>query len=229
MVNKILVKDKDIVIPGDILAEGMDYLPSGRAYREKDTIYASSLGLISVKGRVIKVIPLAGKYLPKERDLIIGEIVYTGKHGWQVDINAPNLADLNLLDATMSYIDKRRARLGQFFKLGDLVLAGISGISENGYTTITMKDRSYKKLVGGVVITVSPTKIPRIIGKQGSMIRTLKDASKCDIIVGQNGRIWLKGEPGMLVKLTESIKLIERESHKSGLTDKVTKLIGGGK
>lgn len=229
MTNKISVKDKDIVIPGDVLAEGMDYLPSGRAHRIKDILYASSLGLVSVKGRVIKVIPLAGKYLPKERDLVVGEVVYTGKHGWQVDINAPNLADLNLLDATMSYIDKRRAKLGSFFKKGDLVLAGISSISENGYVTITMKDRSYKKLVGGIVITVSPTKIPRIIGRQGSMIRTLKDASKCEIIVGQNGLVWLKGEPEMLVKLTEAIKLIERESHKSGLTDKITKLLGGAK
>ncbi len=227
--SKILVKDKDIVIPGDVLAEGMEYLPSGRAYRDKDKLFASSLGLVNIKGRVIKVIPLAGRYIPKEKDLVVGRIEATGKYGWHVDINAPNLADLNVMDATMSYVNKKNIKLSKFFQIGDLILAGISEVSETGYTTLTMKNRMYRKLLGGVRIAVSPTKIPRIIGKQGSMIRTLKDISKCDIMVGQNGIVWMRGEPEMIVKLSKAIKLIESQSHTSGLTDRVTKMIGGGR
>lgn len=224
---KLLVEDRDIVTPGDVLAEGMDYLPSGRAYRDGNNLVASSVGLVNIKGRVIKVIPLAGKYIPRVEDVVVGEITGTGKHGWNVDITAPNEADLNMLDASSSYIDKRRAKLSDFFRIGDLIFACVSNISENGFITLTMKDRMYKKLTGGVTIDVSPTKIPRIIGKQGSMICTLKDSSKCDVIVGQNGRVWMKGEPAMIVKLIEAIKLIERESHTHGLTDRVTKLFGG--
>ncbi len=229
MTNKVIVKDREIVIPGDILAEGLDYLPSGRAFRDKDKLYASSMGLVNIKGRVIKVIPLAGKYLPAEMDAVIGTIVSTGKHGWQVNINAPTKADLNILDASNSYIDKRRAKPSDFFQKGDIAFAGVDKISENGYVSITMKGGMYKKLIGGVTISISPTKIPRVIGKQGSMIKTLKDKSKCDILVGQNGIVWMKGEPEMLFKLTKAIKLIEKESHTSGLTERITKLLGGKK
>ena len=74
MGEKIHIKDKDIVVPGALLAEGLEYLPSGRAFRDGENIYAATIGLISVKGRVIKVIPLAGKYSPKRGDVIIAKI-----------------------------------------------------------------------------------------------------------------------------------------------------------
>ena len=69
--SKLLVKDKDIVVPGESLAEGMDYLPGNGTYREGDKILASQLGLVAVDGRAIKLIALSGKYLPKRGDTII--------------------------------------------------------------------------------------------------------------------------------------------------------------
>ena len=72
--SELKVKEKEIVIPGEILAEGMDYLPSTGTYRLENNIHASRLGLVTVEGKVIKIIPLSGKYLPKTGDVIIGQI-----------------------------------------------------------------------------------------------------------------------------------------------------------
>ena len=81
------------------------------------------------------------------------------------------------------------------------------------------------KLRDGMLIDVSPSKVPRIIGKQGSMINLLKDLSKCQVHVGQNGKVWINGDN--CEKLIEAIRVIERESHISGLTEKIEKLLGG--
>ena len=74
--GELLVKDKDIVIPGQELALGMDFLPASGTCRDNDKIIASQLGLISLNGRLIKIIPLNGKYVPKKGDNVI---VVTGK------------------------------------------------------------------------------------------------------------------------------------------------------
>ncbi len=220
--EKIYVEDKDIVVPGELLASGMDYLPSGQAFREQEKLYASTIGLASVKGRVIKIIPLSGRYMPKKGDSVIGKVLSMNHSGWQVDIECPYNADLGIGDASMSYIDTRRTDMSEIFDVNDYVFAGIFKISENMFVKLTAKDRQYRRLRGGNVIRVSPTKIPRIIGKQGSMISMIKEATKCDIIVGQNGLVWIKGtEPAMESLAAAAITKIEKESHTSGLTDKI--------
>ena len=53
--SKLITKDKDIVVPGEVLAEGMDYLPGIGTYRDGEKILASKLGLINVDGRAISL------------------------------------------------------------------------------------------------------------------------------------------------------------------------------
>jgi exosome complex component RRP4 len=228
--ENLMVSDRSIVTPGEVLAEGMSYLPSGKAIRDGDVIIASVLGLASVRGRVIKVIPLAGRYIPKRGDAVIGEIVGVGKFGWRINIRSPFDADLNVAEASSSYIDTNRTPLDQYFNIGEYIFAGITEVTTNGYTKLTIKNRPYRRLREGIVVEVSPTKIPRIIGKQGSMIKMLKEHSGCDILVGQNGWVWLQGDnPKKQMLLVNAIKVIEEESHTSGLTDKIKKLLGGKK
>ena len=118
--------------------------------------------------------------------------------------------------------------MSKYFAIGDYVFAEIISISEAGFVKISAKHRPYRKLHSGNVIEVSPTKIPRIIGKQGSMINILKDLSKCEILVGQNGIVWIKGTPEKEALVASAIKLIEKESHKPGLTDKIKQILEKG-
>jgi len=48
--TKTNTSDRKIVIPGEALAEGMDYLPGQWTYREKENIYSTRLGVVSIDG-----------------------------------------------------------------------------------------------------------------------------------------------------------------------------------
>ena len=53
--TKLLINEREIVVPGEELAEGMDFLPSHGTYRDKDKIVSSKLGVVSVNKTIIKV------------------------------------------------------------------------------------------------------------------------------------------------------------------------------
>ena len=84
-----------------------------------------------------------------------------------------------------------------------------------------MKGPGLRKLKGGRIVEVASNKVPRIIGKQGSMVSMIKDATGCNISVGQNGIIWIDGSPEGELLAIMAIRKIEEESHLSGLTDKI--------
>jgi exosome complex component RRP4 len=220
MTDEIKVKDKDIAVPGETLATGMGYLPSNGTYREGDNIISSMLGLVRVEGKVIKLVPLSGVYRPKRNDVIIGEVIDVLISGWRVNTNSAYSAVLPLRDASSSYIPKG-ADLTQYFGLGDYLSMSITNVTSQNLIDVAMRGPGLKKLVGGRIIKVNAYKVPRIIGKQGSMISMIKQSTGCRIVVGQNGVIWLEGEPKSEFIAVNAINMIEENSHLSGLTDKV--------
>ncbi len=161
-----MIKNKEIVVPGEELAKGMDYLPGNGTYRDKDVIVSSRLGLINVDGRALKIIPLSGKYMPKRDDVIIGQIVDITFSGWRIETNSAYQAMLNVRDATSDFIN-RGADLAQYFNLGDYVAAKITNVTSQKLVDLTMKGPGLNKLKGGRIIHVNTNKVPRVIGKQG--------------------------------------------------------------
>lgn len=221
--GEIVVKDKEIVIPGEVLAMGMDYLPVGGTFRDGDKIIANQLGLVNVNGRLIKLIPLTGKYLPKVGDLVIGKIVDMGFYGWTVDIDCPFLSTLSIRE-TSEYIEKS-VDLTKYYNFGDIIVAKVSKVNRS-VVDLTMRDAGLRKLRGGKIIDVMPSKVPRIIGKQASMIGLIKDMTNCRIIVGQNGKVWIHGvDNDKELVATKAISKIEEESHVEGLTDKIKEFL----
>lgn len=224
MTSKLLVKDKEIVIPGQELAQGLDYLPSQGAFREEDKIISNYLGLVSINERFIKVIPLTGRYLPKVNDLVIGRVTDIGFYGWTLDIGCAYHAVLSIRE-TSGFIE-RNDDLTKYYDYGDLVVAKIVKVTKQKSIDLTTKGPGLKKLIGGKIIEVTPSKVPRMIGKQGSMISMIKEASNCNMIIGQNGRVWVKGEnTDQEILVTNIILKIEQESHIDGLTDKIKKML----
>ncbi|MBI2670391.1 RNA-binding protein [Candidatus Woesearchaeota archaeon] len=226
--SDLLVKDRTIVVPGEILAEGMDYIPSYGVFREQNRIVAMQLGLVSINGRVIKLIPLSGRYIPKKADVVIGKVADIGFYGWRVDIGWAFQANLGLKDASSEFIEKG-ADLSQYYDYGDIIAAQITNVSGSKIIDLSMKGPGLKKLKGGKIIEVSPSKVPRIIGKQGSMVNLIKEKTNCKIIVGQNGKIWISGlNPETELLATNSIYKIEQESHLDGLTDRIKEFLDKG-
>ena len=102
--SELLIKEKAIVVPGEKLAKGMDFLPSYGTYRKDDSILSNRLGIVKVEGKVIKIIPLSGGYLPRKDDIIIVKVIDINMSGWRVDTNCPYSAMLPVKDATSDFI-----------------------------------------------------------------------------------------------------------------------------
>ena len=218
--SELLVEEKSVVVPGDILAKGMEYLPSTGTYRNGEEIIASKLGLVAVEGKVIKLIPLAGGYLPKAGDVIIGQVRDVTMSCWMISNNTAYNAMLNVKDATSQFIAKG-ADLTKYFGIGDYIVTKIVNVTSQMLIDLTMKGPGLKKLAGGQTILVTASKVPRIVGKAGSMVSMIKDSTKCKIVVGQNGVIWIKGEPKAEVIAVNTIRMIEEQAHVSGLTQRI--------
>jgi len=221
----MLVSEKEIVAPGEVLAEGMDYLPGINTYRQDNQIYAKVLGLVSLTGRVIKITPLNGPYIPKTKDKIIGRVIDITLNGWRVETFTAYSAMLNVKDATTRYI-KKEEDLSKIFAIGDYLVSRIVNVTSQNLIDLALREPGLDKLTGGRVIKINPQKVPRLIGKEGSMVTLIKTKTNCDITIGQNGLVWIKGSTPEMEYLTEQvIKFIEEKAHQSGLTEKVEQFL----
>lgn len=217
-------EERKVVVPGEVLAEGMDYIPGYGTYRTKEKVRASLLGLLSKEGKVLKIIPVSGVYLPKKNDVIIGKVIDINLMGWRVELNSPYSAMLGVKEASFDFIEKG-ADLTRYFQIGDYMVAKIVQVTSQMLIDLTVKAPGLKKLRGGQVITVNPHKVPRVIGKKGSMVSMIKNATGCKINVGQNGWVWIEGDPAMEVIAVRAIKKIEQESHHNGLTGEMKRFL----
>ncbi len=223
--SKLLIQEREIVVPGQELAEGMDFLPGDDVIRDKDKLISTKLGIAGVNGRLVRVVPLNGPYVPKRGDLIIGEVVGVGLGGWRVNFGWPFEANLSVKDATSDFIEKG-SDLSKYFNYGDFLMVEIVNIASAKIIDLSMKGPGLRRLGPGRIIKIPSPKVPRVIGKQGSMINLIKDYTGCKISVGQNGTIWLSGDdPKKEFLAVRAIEKIENESHISGLTDKMKEFL----
>jgi exosome complex component RRP4 len=219
--SKLLIKEKEIVVPGEELAKGMDFLPSAGSYRSEDAIVSEVLGIAKVDGKVIKVVPLTGKYMPKRNDVIIVQVSDVTYSSWSLDTFSPYSAMMSMKDATAEYLE-RGADLTKIYNIGDYIVAKVTNVTSQKLVDITVKGPGLRKLRKGRIIHVNSNKVPRIIGKQGSMVNIIKEHTGAQVAVGQNGVVWIYSENPEMENLSEkAIRKIEDEAHTSGLTEKM--------
>ncbi len=216
---------KQIVTPGDLLAEG-EYLAGENTYVENKKIYSSRLGLVEYDNKKVNVVALKAFYIPRIGDLVIGTVTEVGFNGWTIDINAPYLAFLRPSDVLSRPFKPQKDELSQVLNIGDLVVAKIISYDRSHDPQLTVAEPGLGKITRGQILKITPTKIPRVIGKKGSMITMIKDETGCQIILGLNGVVLITGktledEQAALV----AIRKIEEESHTSGLTDRITQML----
>jgi len=222
----IKVQDKDLVVPGELIAEGADYLAGEGSYREAQGIYASLFGVVEVKAKFIKVVPLAGRYLPKPGDTIIGVISEVNQSSWIVDLNSPYDAILPLSLAVPHFVESGED-ISRYFDIGDVIIAKVNNVTKSRNVALTMNGRDLGKLRGGRIVEINPTKVPRLIGRSGTMVGMIKEMAGCDILVGQNGRVWLNCPLEKENLAVAAIHKIEEEAHIPGLTERVKTFLGG--
>jgi len=214
-------EERKLVIPGDFLGEG--HAGSGAYEETAGKVFSKVIGLAEEKGGMHFVIPLSGIYNPKRGDGVVARIQDIIVSKWLVDINSPYEGVLPLSEATEEFIDFTKSDMTKYFNYGDLIFAEILSVTKTKNIQLSMRNRKCRKLRAGRVITVTPAKVPRIIGKQGSMVEMIKDITNTQIVVGQNGIVWVKGDNDDIA--IEAVLEIERKSHVSGLTDHIKSML----
>jgi len=221
----IFFENRQLVTPGDLLAEG-DYTAGENTYKEDNKIYATRVGLVNLEDRRLYVVALKAFYVPNPGDLVIGKVVEVSLGGWVLDIKAPYLAMLRASDAFDRPFKPQRNDLPSIFDVGDLVLSKIVDYDRTRDPLLTIREPGLGKITRGQVTEITPTKIPRVIGRKGSMISMLKRETGCQITMGQNGVIVVSGKTPEDEELAiMAIRKIEQEAHTSGLTDRVAEMV----
>jgi exosome complex component RRP4 len=215
--------ERKIVIPGEIIVEGDDYLPGEGTEKRNGQIISLKYGLAEEQNNLIKIIALSGGFIPRRGNVVIGKVDNIISSGWLIDIGAADNAFLSLMEIP-KYVNKDA--MEEVLAIGDMVVAKIWKIDKRGID-LTFKSRGLGGINEGLIFEINPNKVPRVIGKEGSMIKMIKDNTGCDVTIGQNGMILIEGknvEDELFAK--KAIKFIEEKSFISGLTDEVTKWFG---
>ena len=214
---------RKVIIPGEIIVSGENYLPGDGTEKKGNDIVAIKYGLAEETNKLVKVIPLSGVYLPRRGNVVIGKVENITFNGWVIDIGTPETAFLPLME-TPRFVNKNG--LDEFLDLGEMVVAKINEINKRGID-LTTKMHGLGKIEKGIIMEINSNKVPRVIGKEGSMISMIKDETKCNITVGQNGIIWIQGnavEDELFAK--KAILHIVDKSFVEGLTEEVKKWFG---
>ncbi len=212
--------DRKVVIPGEEIATGEDYLPGEGTEKREGKIFALKFGLAEEQNNLIKVIPLSGNYQPRRGNTVIGEVENINSAGWFISIGASDSAFLSMNEVPR-FVNKDA--MDEVFEIGDVVCAKIWSMSKRGID-LSVKGRGLGKIKEGIIFYINPNKVPRVIGKEGSMIKLIKDETDCDINIGQNGAIHIRGEnveKELFAK--KAIEFVTQKSFIEGLTEEVTK------
>lgn len=188
-----------IVVPGELLSQKQ--LRARGTYSSRDGTRSAVIGLYNETDE--KFVPLKGSYIPMAGDRIVSVVTEEKVIGYGADIFSPYKA---LLPSRMT-----RLRLSP----GEVIEAEIVEVSEVK-DVILGRPRTLKE---GRVAFISPMKVPRAIGKQNSMLQLIQTGTGCEVVIGRNGVVWVKGQREQLA--IDALMKIEREAHIAGLTDRM--------
>lgn len=213
------------VIPGDVVTTG-PFRPEQNVILEGNKIISTTIGISEIYDDSVKVIPLTGKYIPKINDLVIGKVISHTSLSWELDINSCYVGFLPAQDVFGRDFSAHADELATKLKSGDLVAARIANFDRTRDPLVTISDRDLGKIDSGDLIKISPSKVPRLIGKRGTMIQTIEMATDAAITIGQNGWVVVSCEsPEGLLKAKKAIEMVNEKAHVANLTDQVKEML----
>ncbi len=190
---------KEIVVPGELLT-AEDKQLGVHTFAREGKIFSDCLGIRNESDDRISVVPLRGRYVPVENDVVIGVVKNEKFAGYDIEINS-------FYPSFVSNKDMREP-----LKVGSVISAKIVKVNEMNEADLGM----VRPLQDGEVVSVTPVKVPRIIGKNASMLNAVKNGTGSNIMVGRNGLVWIHG--GNAQVAAETVLRIEEYSHAENLT-----------
>lgn len=198
-------------------------------------IVATVAGTVQKTNKLLSVHPLRARYIPEIGDLVVGRIVEVQARRWKVDVAAPLLAQLPLSAINLpGGILRRRTsadelQMRTFFVEGDLVVAEVQSVHQDGSATLHTRSLKYGKLRNGVFLAVTGTGGSGATGRSarkgaaghvaapatsvGGVVRsrrqvwtvnTANGGGDVDVILGVNGYIWISKHADGLAAATST-------------------------
>jgi len=219
------MSQNQFVIPGDVIITG-SYTPEQNVILDGDKIMSTAIGFYEIEDNRVNVIPLTGLYTPKIDDLIIGKVVSHSALSWDVDINSYYTGMLPASDIFGRDYLPSKDDLSLKLCVGDIISTRIINAGGSRGPLLSISGQNLGKIDSGELVKISPTKIPRLIGKHGSMIQTIEASTNATITIGQNGLIVVSSnETNGLLKALAAIRMVEEQAHLADLTNKMKKML----
>ncbi len=213
------------VIPGDVITAG-PFRPEQNVILEGEKIISTTIGISEIYDDSVKVITLTGKYIPKIDDLVIGKVNSHTSLSWELDINSCYVGFLPAQDVFGRDFSAHADELSSKLKTGDLVAARIANFDRTRDPLVTISDRDLGKIDSGDLVKISPSKVPRLIGKRGSMIQMIEMATNAVVTIGQNGWVVVSCETREgLLKAKKAIEMVDQKAHVANLTDQIKEML----
>jgi exosome complex component RRP4 len=224
-----LSSNRRIVVPGEVLPDNVIVRDREHEYvvEVNGVKHATVVGILDEREGKSVFIPLQTIYIPKPGDIVIGLVSSIGIMNWTVDINSPYTAILTAQEFLGRPYNPQIDDLSKYLPVGSYIKAKIAAFDRSRNPLLTVRgEEGLGRIMKGKIVEIDPAKIPRVIGKKGSMLSMLKEETGCDIFAAVNGRILINCEnPDMEPILVLAIKMIEEQAHTTGLTDRVKKYV----
>lgn len=209
----IYISENELVVPGQLLSDNSRHGGFG-TYSRDGKLYASIMGFARVVDGQIRIIPVSGRYRPQRGDKVVGIVSDVKPNVVEVEIGG---------DSTAFIKPSERETTPLKIDIGDCIYAEVKSTGLKG---IVLSNEGLQKIPSGLLVTVNASKIPRLIGRKGSMLQILRKETGCDFWVGRNGLLVVNGpDPSNEFAAVAAVNMIEREAHTAGLTERVIQLL----
>ncbi|WWC70659.1 uncharacterized protein I206_104610 [Kwoniella pini CBS 10737] len=143
------------------------------------------------------------RYIPAQKDMVLGTIIARHAEGYRVDLGSSQMASLEGLA-----FEGATKRSKPNLKVGTLVYARVSLANRDMEPEIecfdpnTGKAEGFGELKGGLMVSCSLQLCRHLLNSKFPVLPALASTIPFEIAVGLNGRVWLKTET-----VSESIAL----------------------
>lgn len=186
------------------------------------TIRSTLAGTLQKTNKLLSIIPLRARYTPEIGDLVIGRITEVQSRRWKVDVAGALSASLLLSSINLpgGILRKRTSvdelNIRTFFEEGELVVAEVQSLFQDGSASLHTRSLKYGKLRNGYFMAVSGTGGGGGVVRAKRQIFTVQTAGRggeVDVILGVNGFIWIAKhvEPEKQMGKDVSITRIEEQ------------------
>lgn len=207
---KIYVQQKDVVLPGDLIAEGTFESNSVYIYNLGNKYYSSLIGIVEVKENKVMFYPKETVYIPKVNDIVIGLITDVGPTYWEVDINGPYEGQLPVAETPLKQVQANISTMRKFLSVGDFAVLKVLLYDRLRDPLLTMKGKGLGKISSGKVIDL-PLHVVAGLLRRKSIVETIVRETNTEILLANNARVWIRGSDEIMEDLAIlALKKIER-------------------